>query len=1273
MQVDERIYDSPVFPEEPPARATAAPVPYTPPEPVSQQSILVGTAGTVQANLAQQENRREGVTWNQSLAAATDEMTPWAAWRHFSGPTFAAEPGFNSAERIAHLPTQIDDTDRGFLMEAKSSEELEYRINSMERSRINMRQVGDNPWIGYTAMAFDPGYLAIDMLSAGAGHLAAVAKAGRITQRAAAGITAAAGATGLGVIEGQQRPVSDAELITNGLLNGAAGAAFYSPLTRRLEPRDPNFPTQELHDIAQPRGSVSKADQETVLQVQAEIQAVHPRGADEIPTYTKTYTGSPEPQYLPDASPTPHSAKAELQRIANSSTDPLQANFAARLNALMGEDVAMGTVAGLKKSSFNTGTRKIYMREGADDWVRLHETAHALTAERLRFGRLNPTTRIGALSQSIDAMRVEMAAAAKTAKPGGHSQYFLANSDEFMAGLYSGDQEFYKFLASQPAPNGKNVLNTLVERVRQMLGLSAKEQNALTHALGLTDDLMDQPLNVQVTIVNPLNGVTSTTSGALRKDLLAAEVMNEADPELAAAKLAKHEDSRAAKLGNKISWSLHKTLSGYGPEGKRIADLLVDDPINMTGDSVVSQTRAIRADLARFQYAYEDGLKAELAKAGFGTLKRIMNPRKALKAQQDIERQVMNELWGREQAGRTGKLWQTSASPEIVKMADNIDKQNAAALAEMKAANVKGAEDIAQKSGYVSRKWDISKLDTMEQALQAGGFTEKQAKGRIHRMLMTSLRRANGWDEELSGDIAKALLDRTRRKGYFEDSAFRSHAGNEALAEIRDVLEGANLRGDRLQRALDVIAGKVDEAGKSPVLKHRVDLDMRAGLAMPDGSFATVGDLLNTDLARIQEQYLDHVSGRAALARKGIGDTSAQGQLKADLMHSIKSENTRKEASDLFDQVLNSVLGNPVGEDMPALMRNSQAVTRMVGLASSGLWQVTEFAPAMARYGALATLGYMFRELPGASSLFKNAARDGSTATQLHSILTRNASADIRIRPFVQRMEDNFDISPSDHVTLALNQAQQLVPYLNAQKYVQTKQAKVVANLVIDSLEKAAKGDKRAIAAWEQYGLKAHIMVELSEDLKKAGTDTAKWTDGTWAKVRGPLTKAMDDAVLRNRTGEIPAFAQFSQVGKFIFTFRSFVLGAHNKVLAGTLGREGFAGLGLLMMYQMPLAMLATSANATLQNKPIKDETDLVTKSFGQMGSFGLFSEAFGVISGQKQQFGAPGLIAIDRLYKTVGQAAQGNWDQAASAAISATPILAIVPLMKGIGETLKE
>lgn len=1262
MQIDPRVYDSPEFDAKLPNPAAAA-TDYKAPEPVPQQSILVGTEQTAQANLTMQENRREGVTWSQSLAAASDEMTPWAISRALSGPTFTPVDGFNAAERIGTLDMQLDSTDRKMLMKARSPEELEYNINNLDRSRINMRQVGDNPWIGYTSLAFDPGYLAIDMVSAGAGHLAQLGRLGRTGQRLVVGATAAAGATALGAVEGMTRPMSDGELITNALLNGAAGAGFYSHVSKRIEPRDPSFPTAELHAIAQPHPSTTLADEVIVSAVQKEIPLVTP--TRDVPVHEVTYAKRAGPEF--DPSDVPQTAKYELQRIGNSA-DPLVSNFAKRLDALMGEDVPMGVSAKAKRSMYDMGERRITLRPEANDWERLHEVAHALTADRIRFGRANPATKIGELSRSLEDLHKVAQKASKGGKGGPYGKYLLSTPDEFAAGIYSGDKKFYEFLKGIPVDGGEaTVLSKAVQVIRRLLGVADKDSNALTKALGITDELMQQPLQVKTTLVD---GTEKTLHTA---DLLHAPAMNNADPEVVAKAIDKHETSLAGKLGQKLSWSLHKTLASYGKEGKRIADLLVDNSIDMTGDSVVSQTRAIRADLAAPQYAYEDKLKEALAERGFGTLKRIFTPRAALKEQQTIEREVMQELWGREQAGRQGRKWMSQASPATRAMADDIDRMNAMALAEMKSAGVKGAEDIAEKSGYVSRKWDISKLDTMEQALVAAGQTEEIARKNIRRMVQASLRRANGWDDVLSSDIAKALLDRTRRKGYFEDSAFRSHAGNEAIAELRDILQGSGIRGDRLQQAIDVIAGKVDEAGKSSVLKHRVDLDMKSGMAMPDGSFVTVADLLNTDLTRIQEQYLDHVAGRSALARKGLGDVSSVGQLKADLMHSIPAENTRREASDLFDQTMNSILGNPVGEQLPDLMRNSQAVTRMVGLASSGLWQVTEFAPAMARYGALKTLGYMFKELPGVSKLFSNAARDGSTATQLHSILTRNASADIRMRPFVQRMEDNFDVPPSATVTMALQQAQQMVPYLNAQKFVQTKQARVVANLVLDSLDKAGRGDKRAIAAWEQYGLKSHIVVELSDELKRAGSDTSKWSDGVWEKVRGPLTKAMDDAVLRNRTGEIPAFAQFSQVGKFIFTFRSFVLGAHNKVLAGTLGREGFAGLGLLMLYQMPLAMLATAANGQIQGKPVKDEKDLVTKAFGQMGSFGLFSEAFGVLSGQKQQFGAPGLIAIDRLYKTAGQAAQGNWSQAASAGMAATPILSIIPGLRAIGETFKE
>ncbi|QQO90858.1 internal virion protein C [Pseudomonas phage Misse] len=1249
MQVDPRVYDSPTFDATLPERADEARKQYEPVAPVSQASVLVGQQSTASAFITQEDNRREKATIGQSLDAALDEMSPMAAYRMVTAPDFPVQEGFSAGSELPGITMQLDSTSRKWLLESRSEDEFQYRVDAIDRTNRNNRLMGDHIVASFGLMMLDPAYLAVDAVSMGAGHLAAAARLGGVGQRLAVAGTAAAGAVGIMAVENQSRPVSVTEFVAAGMLNGAASAAFYNPITRAIEPRDPAFPTGPLHDVAQ-GGRVEP--------IVGDLAAT---ARTEIPTFTRNFSGKAPAAFVEGTETT---AKATLTRLAASS-DASMSVMAKRLGELLGDtDIPMGTVAGLKRSEFNLGNGRISMREGADDWIHMHEITHALTAERLRYGRDKPDSALGKLATQIDELHATAKAAAKGKGLGANAAYLNSNADEFMAGLFSGDKEFYNFLRTVPVAKG-NVLTEFVEKVRQVLGMAPTERNALTQAMGLTEDLMQQPLRIKTTVLD-----NAGVNHVYTRDLL-----NEppSDPSKLAEAIIQNADSMSVRIAKGVSWSLHKTLASFSPEMRRVASILVDDPLDMTGNSVVSQSRAIRAELSNLQFRYEDKLKAVMSEQGFGLFQRIISPTKSLAAQGRIEKQVALEMLAREQAQRLGKVKERNVDANVAEMADHLDKIMKASLAEMKAAGVRGAEDVSERSGYFSRRWDINKIEDIEGALINSGLTEGAARSRVVRALAQGMRRANGWGQDLASDIAKAVIDRTRRKGYFEDSAFRSHVGNDNLAEVRDILEGAGLRGDRLQRAMDVMAGVTDEAGKASVLKHRIDIDMKAGVQMPDGSYVTIADMLDTNLTNITERYLDTVAGRSGLARLGLEDQSAVDALRKSALGSIKSESERGRAAKLMDETINAIQGKPVGEDMPAFMRASQAANRMVGLASSGLWQLTEYAPMMARYGALSTLKYMFKEMPGARQLFNSVTKDVGASTQLKDILTRNSSADIRMRPFVQRLEDNFEIPASAHVQLSLSQAQQMVPYINAQKYVQTHQARVMANLMIDSLTKAARGDKRAQHAFEQYGLKPDIMVDLAADIRAHGMDTAKWSDGTWAKVRGPLTKAADDAVLRNRVGEIPAFAQFSQLGKFIFTFRSFVLGAHNKVLAGTMARDGLAGIGLTLLYQLPLSMLANAANATLQGKGIKDEQELVTKSLGQMGAFGLFSDVFGIVGGEKQQFGAPGLIMIDRLYKVAGQAAQGNVGGTAQAAVSATPILSIIMPIRAIGEALKE
>jgi hypothetical protein len=275
------------------------------------------------------------------------------------------------------------------------------------------------------------------------------------------------------------------------------------------------------------------------------------------------------------------------------------------------------------------------------------------------------------------------------------------------------------------------------------------------------------------------------------------------------------------------------------------------------------------------------------------------------------------------------------------------------------------------------------------------------------------------------------------------------------------------------------------------------------------------------------------------------------------------------------------------------------------------------------------------------------------------------------MRPFISKLEDNYDIDPSAHVMHSMQQAKQLVPYINAMRVVHHHQARMTGNLIADTLVRGANGDAKALKALEKYGLDQQLMDKVRADIKQFGQDTSKWSDGTWDAVRNPLNRMVDDAVLRSRTGEMPAFAQFSEVGKFIFTFRSFVLAAHNKILAGTLSRDGLAGISLLLAYQFPLTLAAVQAEHMMRGKGKMSDEDWVKRAIAQMGGLGLFTEIFGAVVGDKTKFGAPGTLLLDKAYNVLNRVGSGDVGGSVNAVVSATPILSIVPGIKALTEAL--
>lgn len=725
-----------------------------------------------------------------------------------------------------------------------------------------------------------------------------------------------------------------------------------------------------------------------------------------------------------------------------------------------------------------------------------------------------------------------------------------------------------------------------------------------------------------------------------------------------------------ARIADKLYWNANRTM---GKWDQNVADVLLDNNSALGKTSVESQRRAIRADLSMAQYEMEDIVAAAAKARGASLWQRITRTGDAAAVQQRLEREISEEMWAREQFARQGRQYTSNAAQDVQKAADALESVAQRSLDEMAAAGVRGIEDITARSGWFSRKWNLAAIEGLESKLVAAGAATKKASQQVVRLVATSLRRANGWDDVLSYDVAATIIDRAKRKGYFEDVIFETNQSNKVMHQVRDELSHLGIPRDRLDRVMGILEGHNDEVGKPGFLKRRLDLDYKAAMVV-DGNVVRVTDLLDSNVLSITDKYLDGVASKTAWARSGFTGTSDIDKLREQLLHRAP-QHQRAEAAALFDNVVAAIDGRPAGQEMNDTLRKVQQFTRMLSLRNSGIYQLSEYATSMARFGVLKTLKYAMQELP----VFKSLLSDPTQGRQLSDILSKFGRQDVRIRPFIHRFEDNFNINPADTGHLRLQAASQLVPYINAMKYVHSHQAQMVGGLIVDRIQMAARGSKQAQEALMKYGINAHVWERLKADITRHGQNVDRWSDGTWEAVRPALAKMMDESVLRARMGDLPAFAQFDNVGKFIFTYRSFVLSAHNKLLAGTLDREGIHGMSLLMLYQYPLSALSTQMAKVAAGKEPLEPEKLASATVANMGSVGLVSELWGVLSGEKREFGSPGTIAIDRAYKLVGAAAGaadpsskvGTGD-VANAAFGMVPLLSITLPAVNIAETLK-
>ena len=720
-------------------------------------------------------------------------------------------------------------------------------------------------------------------------------------------------------------------------------------------------------------------------------------------------------------------------------------------------------------------------------------------------------------------------------------------------------------------------------------------------------------------------------------------------------------DSAGRTLGQNLAWNMHKTMSSWGPAGKAVADLLYDDVLNPGKVSLESERASILSDLQAHERKFTDMFQKRMKADGWGAWKQLTDGPGYYRAQRKLEQDLYTEMAARQNSTAQG-VPHVSKRPDLKELADQLDLIHRESLNELRRAGVENSEHLKESSGYLSRKWDSLSMEQTIQRLDRLGMNGSNAVADMLKRAI--LARSPLLPDSVALEMAKAIRDRTLRKGYFEDNVGQG-TPDAVKAQVIDSMNRAGIDSATQAAVLDALEGATDKATGPKYLRSRIGMDLLAEVKLADGSVLRPVDLLDTSINRNVQQYLMRVSTDAALARKGLGKTSDVMSLREHLLHNVDPEH-RRAAAEQFDATMAYYKGLPAGESVNENFRRFKALGSMAALAASGLWQITEMATAMGRFGLGASVKIMARQLPGFKQLFAT-----QHAEQLAHLLSEHSARNIRMQPFLRRWEDMHNSTmgaQANRFDLFLEHGQNLTPYLNGMKYVHHMQAKLVGNLMTDALDKAMRGNKKARKLFADLGIDDARMQKMEAQWKQHGLDIDAWDDATWDAVRPAFIRGMDDFVLKQRMGGTPAFVAFNPVGKVLFTYRNFVLAAHNQILAQNLAAGEGGALILMMLYQYPLAVLATAANDTLRGN---DDSDPLTGALGQMGALGLLSEPVRWMTGQSNSLGAPVLLPADSGIKFLQAAGKGEFYKATGTAVQSAPLLGILPGIKGLGAAI--
>ena len=688
----------------------------------------------------------------------------------------------------------------------------------------------------------------------------------------------------------------------------------------------------------------------------------------------------------------------------------------------------------------------------------------------------------------------------------------------------------------------------------------------------------------------------------------------------------------------------------------------LDDPMSRLvpsaaytlGDDAGSLAHAIQAEgavrLTEFEKATEVATKELYGTSGI--LGRIVgkyhtaNQRKAFMriytGLQRVDQRVL-ELLDEGMEADVLKLIDELDEPEVIKNAIRtyVDSGYATNVYDhMKRVGLLDDElkGLPRRSTYVPLQHDYTRTrkliyaagdDAAESRLKSVAVFLGEQIQRTYPSLAKGITRLDGTVVRLDAEtLGRKFIDNAKAR---VDNPSAVRTTGVARNELHDIMVAHGIPEDEAAQLVLKVAAKRTAQHGLQYLRPRIKWDWNKEGTMPNGEKFNMSDLIDEHQFSKLNEYNRRTSKRIALAKYGFKDRAALDEDKQRMLDNLPEGVDRGKAARSIDNVINTAIGNPVGEGIPEVMRSLNATAGAFLLAWSGLYNTVEAGVQIMQVGLLRSLPEL---LPALKPVLKGMkGYTVSEAKGMRDIITGMAMDEGRWKNIFTQYSDDFNVGNSFHE--GVQYLGQSTRFLNASEFIKRWQIGMYAGVVTKTFEGAAKGTAKDIKFLkDKMRMSDDLIASITTEWNKHGDNINAWDADVRITMEQKTLHEMGNHALSIQHGETPAFLEHTSWGKMVFPFMSFVWGAHNKLLRRTYVRDGALAVAMVLAVQFPMAVVVSNIKRAASGEEPYDLDDATQRKefiqslLASTSGLGIFSIPMDIILSEGRNLGSVAAFA---------------------------------------------